>query len=86
MILFLIALCVAPFYEVFCFVFSPFSFYVVCFLRLFNSSFPLWGSILCSTLQGSFNLSYFTFFPVFLLCLFFWGGGGGGDPVWLMVS
>ena len=78
MILFLIALCVAPFYEVF-FFFSPFLFFVVVvFLRLFHSSFPLWGSVLCSTLQGSFNLSYFTFFPVFLLRLFFFGGGGGG--------
>ena len=56
-----------------------FSFFLIFFLRLFHSSFPLWGSVLCSTLQGSFNLSYFTFFPVFLLRLFFFWGVGGGE-------
>ena len=49
MILFWIALCVASFYDLF-FIF-----------RLFHSAFHFWGSILFSTLQGSFNLCYFTF-------------------------
>ena len=58
MILFFIALCVAPFYE-FVFVFR------LCSTLLFHFGF----FILFSTLQGSFNLCYFSFIPVFGLFL-----------------
>ena len=63
-ILFFIALCVAPFYEFFCFVFSPFLFFCLPFFS--TQLFHFWGSILCSTL-----VILLSFFPVFLFGLYF---------------
>ena len=73
-IFFFIALCVAPFYEVFCCCFLAFFSFLVVFSSLFLDSVPpsyflFWGSVLCSTLWGSFNLCYFTFF---LSSISFW--------------
>ena len=61
-ILFFIALCVLLFMSLFYFYFfSPF-FILFYFLDCSAQLFHFWGSILCSTLQGSFHLRCFTFF------------------------
>ena len=66
---FFTALCVDPFYEAFCvcvcfvFVLLKIKLICFCFFRLRSTQlFHFWGSILFNTLQGSFNLCYFSLF------------------------
>ena len=81
--LFLLLLHSVFFSSVFFFLF--FLFFGLCSTQLFH----FWGSVLFSTLQGSFNLCYFIFFlsfqSSFLVCLKNFLPMSWGDFVWLMV-
>ena len=71
-ILFFIALCVAPFYEFFClfvFVFSPFSYFLDCVPLSFSTFGVLFCLVLCRALLTA--VIFLSFFPFLYFFIFF---------------